>query len=353
MADHIDHDRRRFLGAAALAIGAAHVGLYRAVNGMAFGEALPAIDKATEWVNSPRLTASALRGKVVLVQFCTYTCINWLRTLPYVKAWAQKYRDRVVVVGVHTPEFSFERDPGNVRRALRRLKVEYPVVIDSDHRIWRAFDNEYWPALYVIDAAGRAQHHQFGEGKYDIAERHIQRLLPDSGAAGPVGLVSVSGGGLEAAADWPNLRSPENYLGSARTDNFASPGGLEAGRRRRYALPQQLALNQWALTGEWTVGPEAAVLDLPNGRIACRFHGRDLHLVLAAGQDGAAVPFRVLLDGRPPGAARGVDVDESGQGVAAEPRLYQLIRQAAPIADRQFEIEFLDGGVQAFAFTFG
>jgi len=269
MADQIDRNRRRFFGAAALALGAAHLGLYRAVNGMAFAEALPAIDKAADWLNSPRLTASGLRGKVVLVQFCTYTCINWLRTLPYVKAWAHAYRDRVVVVGVHTPEFSFERDLGNVRRALRQLKVEYPVVIDNDFRIWRAFNNQYWPALYVIDEGGRPGHHQFGEGKYDVAERNIQRVLTDTGAAGSVsGLVSVSGTGIEAAPDWANLRSPENYLGFARTDNFASPGGIEGRRRHRYVLPRQLALNQWALTGEWTVGPEAAVLNLPNGRIA-------------------------------------------------------------------------------------
>ena len=202
MADQIDRNRRRFFGAAALALGAAHLGLYRAVNGMAFAEALPAIDKAADWLNSPRLTASGLRGKVVLVQFCTYTCINWLRTLPYVKAWAHAYRDRVVVVGVHTPEFSFERDLGNVRRALRQLKVEYPMVIDNDFRIWRAFNNQYWPALYVIDEGGRPGHHQFGEGKYDVAERNIQRVLTDTGAAGSVsGLVSVSGTGIEAAPD--------------------------------------------------------------------------------------------------------------------------------------------------------
>lgn len=353
MADEIDRNRRRFLGGAALMIGAAHLGLYRAVNGMAFGEALPAIDKAADWLNAPRVTASSLRGKVVLVQFCTYTCINWLRTVPYIRAWAQKYREHVAVIGVHTPEFTFEREIDNVGRAIRQLRLDYPIVIDNDYRIWRAFGNQFWPAQYFIDARGRQRQYQFGEGKYDSSERTIQRLLTESGAGNRFdGLVSVNGTGIEAAPDWGNLRSPENYLGYARTENFASAAGVERNRRRAYA-PRPLALNQWALAGEWTIGAEAAVSHLPNGRIACRFHARDLHLVMAPSRNGSAVRFRVSVDGRPPGGAHGVDVDENGHGVVNEPRLYQLIRQAAPITDRQVEIEFLDSGVQAFAFTFG
>jgi thiol-disulfide isomerase/thioredoxin len=316
---------------------------------------MPALGGATGWLNSQPLTAAGLRGKVVLVDFWTYTCINWLRTLPYVRAWAEKYKTQgLAVIGVHSPEFAFEKNLDNVRRAAKNMKVDYPIAIDSDHAIWRAFKNEYWPALYFVDGQGRIRHHHFGEGEYERSERVIQQLLAaaDSGGIGPE-LVSVAGRGAEAGADWGNLKSPENYLGFERTENFASPGGAVSGRRRVYAVPAPLKLNQWALSGEWTVGNQAALLNKANGRIAYRFHARDLHLVMGPAARGTAVRFRVLIDGQPPLAAHGIDVDDKGNGTVSEQRLYQLIRQPKPIADRQFEIEFLDAGVEAFAFTFG
>ena len=316
---------------------------------------LPSLGSATGWLNSPPLTAAGLRGKVVLIDFWTYTCINWLRTLPYVRAWAEKYQAQgLVVIGVHSPEFAFEKNLDNVRRAAKDQKVTYPIAIDSDHAIWRAFKNEYWPALYFVDAQGRIRHHYFGEGEYERSERVIQQLLAESGISG-VGreLVSVNGRGIEAAADWGSLKSPENYLGYERTENFASPGGSMLDKRRVYASPAQLRLNRWALLGEWTVGKPATVLNKANGRIAYRFHARDLHLVMGPAARGASVRFRVLIDGRPPGAARGIDVDNEGNGTVSEQRLYQLIRQPKPIVERQFEIEFVDSGVEVFAFTFG
>lgn len=315
---------------------------------------LAAIADAKDWLNSPRLTASHLSGKVVAVNFCTYTCINWLRTLPYVKAWAQKYRDRLILIGVHTPEFSFERNLDNVRRSVQRLKIEYPVVLDNDYAIWRAFSNMYWPALYFVDPQGRVREHFFGEGKYEQAEQTIQTRLAEAGAgAFTRDLVSVEDIGIDAPADWENLKSPENYIGYERTLNFASPGGAEPGERQLYKAPSRLGLNQWALTGEWTMGRESAALNSAGGRIVNRFHARDLHLVLGPSRSGASVRFRVTLDGNPPGPARGGDVKEDGTGVVTEQRLYQLIRQPRPIVDRLFEIEFLDPGAEAFAFTFG
>ena len=316
---------------------------------------LPSLGGATEWINSAPLTIASLRGKVVLVEFWTYTCINWLRTLPYVRAWAEKYRDQgLVVIGVHSPEFEFEKDIGNVRRAAKDLRVDHPIAVDSEHAVWRAFGNQYWPALYFVDAQGRIRHHQFGEGKYDRAEMVIQQLLTEAGARGVGGdLVTVEARGLEVAADWSDLKSPENYVGHDRTENFASPGGATLGQRRSYAVPSRLRLNHWALSGEWTVGRQAILLGKANGRIAYRFHARDLHLVMGPAAGAQPVRFRVLIDGQPPGDARGVDVDAQGNGTAAEQRLYQMIRQPKPIADRQFEIEFLDPGVEAFAFTFG
>ena len=315
---------------------------------------LAALGRATEWLNSPRLTAASLLGKVVLVDFCTYTCINWLRQLPYVRAWAQKYREKLVVIGVHTPEFAFERNVENVRRAVQQMRIEYPIVIDNDYSTWRAFDNNYWPALYFIDARGRVRQHHFGEGEYERSEITIQRLLAEAGAAGTgEGVVSVDGSGVEAAADWDTLKSPETYVGYGRTEHFASPGGADRDRRRVYAAPARLALNQWALAGEWTIGNQATVLSRPAGRIVCRFHARDLHLVMGPPRRESPVRFRVSIDGRPPGPARGLDVDEGGNGTAVDQRLYQLIRQPKPIVDRQFEIEFLDAGVETFAFTFG
>ncbi len=340
-----------------MTIAAAQLGMLgrlRAGGASAATRELAALGRATEWLNSPRLTAASLLGKVVLVDFCTYTCINWLRQLPYVRAWAQKYREKLVVIGVHTPEFAFERNVENVRRAVQQMRIEYPIVIDNDYSTWRAFDNNYWPALYFIDARGRVRQHHFGEGEYERSEMTIQRLLAEAGAAGTgEGVVSVDGSGVEAAADWDNLKSPETYVGYGRTENFASTGGADRDRRRVYAAPARLALNQWALAGEWTIGNQATVLSRPAGRIVCRFHARDLHLVMGPPRRESPVRFRVSIDGRPPGPARGLDVDEGGNGTAVDQRLYQLIRQPKPIVDRQFEIEFLDAGVETFAFTFG
>jgi thiol-disulfide isomerase/thioredoxin len=316
---------------------------------------LTSLERADEWLNSPPLTAQALRGKVVLIDFWTYTCINWLRTLPYVRAWADKYRDQgLVVIGVHAPEFAFEKNLINVRRAVKDLGVDHPVAVDSDHVIWRAFRNQYWPALYFVDAQGRVRHHHFGEGSYEQSEMIIQELLAEAGATGvsrePV---SVDAKGVEAAADWRSLKSGENYVGYERTENFASPGGAALNKPRAYELPARLRLNEWALSGDWTVKNQAVMLNKPDGRIAYRFHARDLHLVMGPAAPGTSVRFRVLIDGQPPGNAHGIDVDAQGNGAVTDQRLYQLVRQPAPIADRKFEIEFLDPGAEAFAFTFG
>jgi thiol-disulfide isomerase/thioredoxin len=316
---------------------------------------LASLERADEWLNSPPLTASALRGKVVLIDFWTYTCINWLRTLPYVRAWDEKYRKQgLVVIGIHAPEFAFEKDLNNVRRAVKDMRIDYPVAVDNDHVIWRAFNNQYWPALYFIDAQGRVRHHHFGEGAYEQSEMIIQRLLNEAGAGGTGDdLVSVDARGLEAAADWGSLKSPENYVGYERTQNFASPGGPVLDKPRMYELPARLRLNEWALSGEWTVKKDTAALNKANGSIAYRFHARDLHLVMGPAAPGTSVRFRLLIDGQPPGAAHGIDVDEQGNGTVTEQRLYQLVRQPKPIADRQFQIEFLGPGVEVFAFTFG
>ena len=317
--------------------------------------ALASLERADEWLNSSPLRAADLHGKVVLVDFWTYTCINWLRTLPYVRAWAQKYKDKgLVVIGVHAPEFSFEKKSDNVRWAVKALGVDYPVAVDSEHVIWRAFDNQYWPALYFVDSQGRVRHQNFGEGEYDQSEMIIRRLLAEAGVGGmDDDLVSVDAGGLEAAADWSSLRSPENYVGYGRTRGFASPEGAAPDKPRMYGLPARLRLNDWALSGDWTMKREAVALNKANGRIAYRFHARDLHLVMGPAVPGTTLRFRVLIDGQPPGAAHGSDVDEQGNGTAPRQRLYQLIRQPKPIADRLFEIEFLDPNVEAFAFTFG
>src|SRR5262245_5749032 len=316
---------------------------------------LSSLSSATEWLNSPPLTANSLRGKVVLIDVWTYTCINWLRTAPYVRAWAEKYKDLgLVVIGVHAPEFPFERNVNNVRHAVKGMGLAYPIAIDNDFAIWRAFKNQYWPALYFVDAQGRLRHHHFGEGDYAQSERFIQELLAEAGANGiSRELVSVDGRGVETAADWGSLRSPENYLGYERTEGFASPGGAVLGKPRVYAPPAQLSVNHWALAGDWSVERQANVLNKPNGRIIYRFHARDLHLVMGPAVRGTPVRFRVLLDGQPPGAAHGTDVDDQGNGTATEQRLYQLIRQPKPIADRLFEIEFFDPGAEAYAFTFG
>ena len=315
---------------------------------------LPSLSGTTTWLNSPPLTAAGLHGKVVLIDVWTYTCINWLRTLPYVRAWAEKYKNQgLVVIGVHSPEFGFEKDLDNVRRAAKDMRVDYPIAVDNDFAIWRALKNQYWPALYIADAQGRIRHHQFGEGGYDQSETVIQQLLSEAGTGGGGQRVAVDAHGIEVAADWDNLKSPENYVGYARTENFASPGGSVRDQDRAYTAPARLGLNQWALAGNWKMSNQATSLTKANGRIVYRFHARDLHLVMGPAMRGAAVRFHVLIDGQPPGAAHGVDVDDQGNGTVTEQRLYQLIRQPKPIADRQFEIEFLDPGVEVFAFTFG
>jgi thiol-disulfide isomerase/thioredoxin len=316
---------------------------------------LPSLGGATGWLNSPPLTAAGLRGSVVLIDFWTYTCINWLRTLPYVRAWAGKYRDQgLVVIGVHTPEFTFEGNVDNVRRAAADMQVGYPIAIDSDYAVWRAFRNQYWPALYFADSHGNIRHHQFGEGDYETSERIIQQLLAETGSGGTDDeLVSVDARGAEAAADWASLESPENYVGYERTENFASPGGLLPGERYVYAVPVRLPLNHWALSGDWTAGRQATTLNEAGGQIANRFHARDLHLVMGPATPGTSVRFRVLIDGQPPGAAHGADVDDQGHGTVTEQRLHQLVRQRGPVTDRTFEIDFLDPGVEAYVFTFG
>jgi thiol-disulfide isomerase/thioredoxin len=316
---------------------------------------LASLGRATAWVNSAPLAAAALRGRVVLVDFWTYTCINWLRTLPYIRAWNEKYKDRgLVVIGVHTPEFDFEHDLDNVRQAVRTMGIDYPVAIDNDYAIWTAFDNHYWPARYLIDTHGQIRHRRFGEGDYDRSEATIQRLLTDTGA-GDLGLdpVRVNGAGVEAAADWDSLWSPENYLGSERSENFASRNGVVLGTRHSYATPARLRLNQWALSGDWTITRQAVVLNRADGLIAYRFHARDLHLVMAPTNASGPIRFRVCIDGQPPAAAHGVDVDATGDGTLTQPRLYQLIRQPSPVAERTFEITFRDPDVRAYAFTFG
>jgi thiol-disulfide isomerase/thioredoxin len=316
---------------------------------------LPSLAGATQWLNSPPLTAAGLQGHVVLIDFWTYTCINWLRTLPYLRAWAEKYKDqRLVLIGVHTPEFDVEHDLENVRRAVKDLRVDYPVAVDNDYAIWNAFNNHYWPALYFVDAQGQIRHHRFGEGNYEESEMILQQLLTDAGISDSgQDLVQVEAGGAEAAADWDSLRSPENYLGYQRTENFASPNGDVVETSHIYVAPERLRLNHWALAGDWTVQEQDTVLNHPDGRIVYRFHARDLHLVMGPAAQGPPVRFHVRIDGQPPGAAHGTDVDDQGNGTATEPRLYQLIRQPGPVSERTFEITFLDPGVHAYAFTFG
>jgi thiol-disulfide isomerase/thioredoxin len=316
---------------------------------------LASLDGATGWLNSQPLATADLRGKVVLIDFWTYTCINWLRTLSYVRAWAEKYEEQgLVVVGVHTPEFPFERDVDNVRQAAQDMRVEYPIALDSDYAIWRAFNNRYWPAVYIADAQGRIRHHKFGEGGYREAETVIQLLLREAGR-GDVGdgLVSVDAEGLEVQADWANLESSETYLGYEQAQNFASPGDAGFDEPRTYVVPDPLGLNRWALSGNWTVERGASVLNDADGGIAFRFHSRDVHLVMGPRSRGTSVPFRVLVDGELPGDAHGFDVDEQGHGTVSQQRLYQLIREPGSITDRTFEITFLAPGVEAYVFTFG
>jgi cytochrome c biogenesis protein CcdA/thiol-disulfide isomerase/thioredoxin len=315
---------------------------------------MPPLDGAVAWLNSPPLTAQALRGKVVLVDFWTYSCINCLRALPYVKAWAHRYGPQgLVVIGVHAPEFAFEKDLGNVRKAVADLGIDYPVAIDNGYAIWRAFGNQYWPAHYFIDAQGRIRHHHFGEGEYEESEQVIKQLLAEAGHAGMAeGSVAVSGQGALAPADLADVASPETYAGYERLERFASVGGVVADTPHRYSLGP-LTLNAWGLKGTWTIAPEQARLDELGGSVVYRFHARDLHLVLGPTASGKPVRFRVTVDGRPPADSHGADTDEAGNGVVTGQRLYQLLRQSGTVQDRTFEIQFLDPGVEVYAFTFG
>jgi hypothetical protein len=316
---------------------------------------VPSLGGATGWLNSPPLTPEGLRGKVVAVDFCTYTCINWLRSLPYVRAWSERYAgDGLVTIGVHTPEFSFERNDEYIRRALAEMRVEYPIAIDSDYAVWDAFANRYWPALYLADAEGRIRYHKFGEGDYEESERVIQQLLRGAGADGVArDIAPVEGVGPEAAADWDHLRSPESYVGYRQAQGFASPDGMVPERRHVYAAPERLRVNEWALSGDWTIKAEFAISNAPSGRIVFRFEARDVHLVMGPSREAGDIPFRVLLDGATLGEAAGTDVGADSTGKLDFPRMYQLIRQRRSIEPRLFEIEFEDAGAEGFAFTFG
>ena len=316
---------------------------------------LPPLNGAVQWLNSPPLDAQALKGKVVLVDFWTYSCINCLRTLPYVKAWAEKYRDQgLVVIGVHAPEFAFERDVGNVTKAMKELGINYPVAIDNDYKIWRAFNNEYWPAHYFADAQGRIRYHHFGEGDYAESERVIQQLLREAGAKTVAdGLINADAQGVQQAPDMNQVLSPETYVGYQRAEHFVPETGLVPDKVATYNPPVNLTLNDWSLGGQWAVGAERATASAPASRIVYRFHARDLHLVLGPGADGKPVRFKVSIDGQAPGDAHGVDVAADGSGRVTEQRLYQLVRQSEAVKDRTFTIEFLDPGVSAYAFTFG
>jgi thiol-disulfide isomerase/thioredoxin len=309
---------------------------------------------ATEWLNSSPQTAADLKGKVVIVQFWTYTCINWRRTLPYVRAWEAKYRGQgLVVIGVHTPEFDFEENVDNVRSALGEMHIDYPVAIDNQHAIWNAFHNIYWPALYLLDARGHIRYQQFGEGEYARTEREIQKLLAESGGHPPDSLAEVAPIGAELPADLKSLKSPESYLGFEMAERFASKGGAVPNRQHEYVAPKHLSLNEWALSGSWTIQRQAVVLDDANGKIVFRFHARDVNLIMAPSVSGTPVRFRVLLDGHSPAPSRGADIDEQGYGTVSGARMYQLIRQSEKIADREFVIEFLSAGVSVYDFTFG
>jgi len=316
---------------------------------------LPGFDGATGWLNSEPLTPEGLRGKVVLVDFWTYTCINWLRTLGYVRAWHEKYEDQgLVVVGVHTPEFPFEHDADNVRWAAQDQRVEYPIALDPDFAVWRAFANNYWPAVYIADAEGRIRHMHFGEGGYEECEMAVQMLLREAGRDGiPDDLVSVADEGFEAQADWGTLGSSETYLGYEQAQNFVSADRAEFDEPQDFGVPDRLERNQWALSGNWTLGPGASVLNEADGRLVFRFHARDVNLVMGPPAGGSSLPFRVLVDGEPPGSAHGLDVDEEGNGTLDRPRLHQLVREPGSITDRTFEISFTAPGAEVYCFTFG
>ena len=337
-----------------LLFAAAVVVTTTAVARLPFGPKFPPLKGATAWLNTEPLTPAGLRGKVVVVEFWTYTCINWRRTLPYVRTWAERYKDQgLVVIGVSTPELSFEKDVNNVRRATKEMKMDFPIAIDNDYAIWNAFGNQYWPALYFIDAQGNIRHHQFGEGHYEESEAVIRELLTESGAKGLPEAAPIDADGVELAADGNTIGSGENFLGYGRTENFSSPGRTVYDKPHVYAAPARLELNQWALSGDWTFGREAVVVNKAGGRLTYRFHARDVNLILGPAKPGASVRFRVLIDGLAPGGAHGADIDSEGNGTITEQGMYQLIRQSGPIVDREFAIEFLDPGAEAFDFTFG
>jgi thiol-disulfide isomerase/thioredoxin len=350
-------------GAATSSVPPSRPGLIRSIAHRLAGEQLglrvegrlPSFDGATGWLNSDPLSPESLRGRVVLVSFWTYTCVNWLRTLPYLRAWAAKYRhDDLTVIGVHTPEFGFEEDVDNVIAQSRRLGVDYPIALDSDYAVWGAFANHFWPAVYLADDEGRIRFHHFGEGEYPMTEMVIQQLLLDTGAGGiDQDLVTVEPRGLEVPADWRTLRSPETYVGYRQSSGHAQEGLARFDEPIAFPRPGPLARNSWGLSGTWTVGGDAAVLNERGGRVAFQFHARDLNLVLGRSSHGAPIPFRVFLDGQPAIDARGSDVDPDGSGLVSDERTYQLIRQPGAVADRLFEIEFLGAGVEAYCFTFG
>lgn len=315
----------------------------------------PSLDGATGWCNTRPLDLAQLRGKVVLIDFWTYTCINWRRTLPYVNAWAAKYKDKgLVVIGVHTPEFSFEQNKDNIDHAIREMGVSYPVAVDSEYKVWGAFENNYWPALYLIDSNGKIRFQKFGEGEYRESELMIQRLLKEVSPNDiPDKLVAVKANGFEAAADWQNVKSGENYVGYGNTQGFASPGGIAFDKQITYTIPSKLQLNQWALWGEWTIKKDRVLLTKRQGKLVYRFHARDLNLVMAPNIRGSVIKFRVLIDGKEPGLAHGLDINPDGLGLLNEPRMYQLIRQQGTIAEHEFQIEFLNENVNVYDFTFG
>lgn len=315
---------------------------------------LPSLDRVTSWLNSSPLSAKRLRGKVVLVDFWTYTCINWRRTLPFLRTWNQRYGEAgLVIIGVHTPEFQFEKDVGNVRIAINSQDIKYPVAIDNDFAIWNQFGNRYWPAVYIVDSRGQIRHHHFGEGNYGKLELILRQLLSETGAVlPPISTSATTAPGAEAPADWENLRSPETYLGYARSDSFASPERLSPERSQTYSVPVHIKLNEWAFSGDWTAKQEFSVARRPNGKIAMRFHARDVHMVMKA-TPGKAIRYRVTIDGQAPGRSHGADTDIDGLGTVEEARMYQLIRQMEPVVDRLVEVEFLEAGVEIFALTFG
>jgi thiol-disulfide isomerase/thioredoxin len=314
----------------------------------------PSLNGATSWVNTRPLTLTDLRGKVVLVDFWTYTCINWRRTLPYVREWAKRYKDEgLIVIGVHTPEFSFERKLENVGNSIKEMNIEYRVAVDNDYAIWDSFQNQFWPALYLIDASGQIRYQKFGEGDYTESELQIQKLLKEISAKNvSTELVTVHPKGFEAAADWEHLRSSENYLGYNRAEGFTSPEGLIADKHVVYSVPNGLALNHWALAGGWITGKESITNTEP-GKIIYRFHARDIHLIMGPAKPGTSVRFRVLINGKAPGRSHGLDVDSNGYGIVKEQRMYQLIRQEGPVTDTEFQIDFLDSDIEVYDFTFG